>query len=144
VRARELALRLAIGAGRPRVIRQLIAESVLISVVGGAVGLGVAYAGVTMFRQIQIPTDLPIVLSFQLDRRALLVSVVVALVSAVFFGLAPAIRSTRADFAGQPLNNVRTAFLLVTSVVLVVTLFAAYVPARRASRVNPTDALRCE
>ena len=62
-----------------------------------SLGLGVGYAGVTMFRQFQIPTDLPIVASFELDRRALLVSLVVALVSAVLFGLAPAIRSTRAD-----------------------------------------------
>ena len=69
----------------------------LIAVVGGVLGLGVGYAGVTLFRQIQIPTDLPIVATFELDRRALLVSLVVALVSAVLFGLAPAIRSTRAD-----------------------------------------------
>ena len=80
-----------------RVVRQLITESVLIAVVGGVLGLGVGYAGVTLFSQFQIPTDLPIVASFELDRRALLVSLVVALVSAVLFGLAPAIRSTRAD-----------------------------------------------
>jgi len=97
VRAREIAMRLAIGAGRTRVIRQLIAESLLIAVAGGVLGLGVGYAGVMLFRQIQIPTDLPIVASFELDRRALLVSLVVALVSAVLFGLAPAIRSTRTD-----------------------------------------------
>ena len=97
VRAREIALRLAIGAGRSRVVRQLVTESVLIAVLGGVAGLAVGYAGVTMFRQMQIPTDLPIVASFELDRRALLVSLVVALVSAVLFGLAPAIRSTRAD-----------------------------------------------
>ena len=65
--------------------------------IGGVLGLGVGYAGVTLFRQIQIPTDLPIVAVFELDRRALLVSLVVALVSAILFGLAPAIRSTRAD-----------------------------------------------
>jgi putative ABC transport system permease protein len=97
VRAREIALRLAIGAGRPRVIRQLVTESVLIAFVGGVCGLGVGYAGVTLFRQFRIPTDLPIVAAFELDRRALLVSLVVALVSAVLFGLGPAFRSTRAD-----------------------------------------------
>jgi predicted permease len=97
VRAREIAMRLAIGAGRPRVIRQLITESALIALAGGVLGLGVGYAGVTLFRQVQIPTDLPIVASFELDRRALLFSLVVALASAVVFGLAPAIRSTRAD-----------------------------------------------
>ena len=96
-RAREIALRLAIGAGRLRVIRQLITESLLIAVLGGVLGLGVGYAGVTLFRRIQIPTDLPIVASFDLDRRALLFSLLVAIVSAVLFGLAPAIRSTRAD-----------------------------------------------
>jgi hypothetical protein len=50
-----------------------------------------------LFRQFQIPTDLPFVASFELDRRALLISLVLALVSAVLFGLAPTIRSTRAD-----------------------------------------------
>jgi predicted permease len=97
VRAREIALRLAIGAGRPRMIRQLITESLLIAVIGGVLGLGVRYVGVTMFRQFQFPTDLPIAPSFELDRRALLFSFVVALVSAVLFGLAPAFQATRAD-----------------------------------------------
>lgn len=96
-RAREIALRLALGAGRLRLIRQLITESVLIALIGGVLGLGVGYAGVTLFRQFRIPTDLPIAASFELDRRALMISLVVALVSAVLFGLAPAIRSTRAD-----------------------------------------------
>ena len=99
VRAREVALRLAIGAGRARVIRQLITESVLVAIAGGVLGLGVGYAGVISFRRIQIPTDLPIVASFALDRRVLLASLAVALVSAILFGLAPAIRSTRTDLS---------------------------------------------
>ncbi len=97
VRAREIALRLAIGAGRARVVRQLITESVLVAVLGGALGLAVGYGGVILFRQIQLPTDLPIALSFKLDRRAMMFSFVAALVSAILFGLAPAIRATRAD-----------------------------------------------
>lgn len=97
VRAREIALRLAIGAGRPRVIRQLVTESLLIAAAGAVAGLGVGYAGVSLFRKIQIPTDLPIVLNFELDRRVLLVSLVVGLASTLVFGLAPAIRSTRTD-----------------------------------------------
>jgi predicted permease len=52
---------------------------------------------VTLFRQIEIPTDLPISLSFQMDRRALLFSLAVAVASAVLFGLAPAIHATRTD-----------------------------------------------
>jgi predicted permease len=97
VRAREIALRLAIGAGRLRVIRQLITESVLIAMFGALLGLGVGYAGVTLFRQVPIPTDLPVAYHFGLDRRALVFSLLVALVSAVLFGLTPAIRATRAD-----------------------------------------------
>ncbi len=104
MRAREMALRMAIGAGRFRVIRQLVTESVLIAVIGGVLGLGVGYAGVALFRQVRFPTDLPIAPSFELDRRALLVSLLAALVSAFLSGLAPAVRSTRDD-----LNSVMKA-----------------------------------
>jgi predicted permease len=96
-RAREIALRLAIGADRSRVIRQLITESVLVAIIGGIVGLGVGYAAVMLFNRIQIPTDLPIVATFGIDRRAVLISLAIALVSVLFFGLTPAIRSTRTD-----------------------------------------------
>jgi len=97
VRARELALRLAIGAGRGRLIRQLVTESLLIAVAGGVLGLGVGYAGMTLFRQIELPTDLPIAISFELDRRALLFSLAVSVASAVLFGLVPALQATRTD-----------------------------------------------
>ena len=90
VRAREMALRLAIGAGRGRLVRQLVTESLLIAIAGGVLGLGIGYAGMTLFRQIEMPTDLPIMLAFQMDRRALIFSLVVAVASAVLFGLVPA------------------------------------------------------
>jgi len=70
---------------------------VLIAMLGALLGLGVGYAGVTLFRQVPIPTDLPVAFRVGLDRRALVFSLIVALVSAVLFGLTPAIRSTRAD-----------------------------------------------
>src|SRR5687768_4196449 len=96
-RAREMALRLAIGAARGRLVRQLVTESLLIALAGGVLGLAVGYAGMTLFRQIEIPTDLPIALAFQLDRRALVFSLIVAVGSAVLFGLVPAIQATRTD-----------------------------------------------
>ncbi len=98
-RAKEMALRVAVGAGRGQLITQLLTESVLIAVGGGVLGLAVGYGAVTVFRQIQLPTDLPIALTFQLDRRAMLFSLVVAGLSAILFGLAPAIQSSRADLA---------------------------------------------
>ena len=96
-RAREMAMRLAIGAGRARLIRQLMTESLLIALAGGVLGLAVGYGGIKLFQQVRIPTDLPVALTFQLDRRALVFSLVVAVLSAVLFGLAPAIQTSRAD-----------------------------------------------
>jgi predicted permease len=98
-RAKEMALRLAIGAGRTRLIRQLITESLLVALAGGVLGIGVGYLGVMVFRQIQVPTDLPIALSFQLNARVLLFSLVVAVFSVLLFGLIPALQTTRVDLA---------------------------------------------
>ena len=98
-RAREMAMRVAVGAGRGRLITQLLTESLLIAIAGGVLGLAVGYGGVRLFQLVQIPTDLPIALTFQLDRRALLFSLGVAVFSAILFGLAPAIQTSRTDLA---------------------------------------------
>ncbi len=99
-RAREIALRLAIGAGRQRLIRQLLTESLLIAVAGGLLGLLVGYGGVLFLRQIKIPSDLPIRIGIELDQRVLLYSMCLAVASAVLFGLVPAIQTTRTNLVG--------------------------------------------
>jgi predicted permease len=97
-RAREIAIRLAIGAGRLRLIRQLLVESLMLALGGCAVGILFAYAGIRFLqRMVQVPTDLPVVIGVQLDGRVLLFSLVAALVSAMLFGLAPALQSTRTN-----------------------------------------------
>ena len=98
--SREMALRLAIGAGRPRLIRQLLTESLLLAIAGGLLGLAVGYAGVDFLSRLQPPTDSPIQMSIQLDQRALLFSLTVSLLSVIFFGLAPALQTTRTDVIG--------------------------------------------
>jgi predicted permease len=97
LRAREIALRLAVGAGRARLIRQLLTESGLIAAAGGLLGLPLAYIGIGLMRQIQFPTDLIAVPRIDLDRRALLFSLGMAMGSVILFGLVPAIQTTRAD-----------------------------------------------
>lgn len=96
-RQREIAIRLAIGAGRAALVRQLLTESIVIALAGGAAGILVAYAGVQFLSQIQIPTDLPLILSVQLDSRVLIYALAASLVSAVLFGLVPALQTSRAE-----------------------------------------------
>jgi putative ABC transport system permease protein len=96
-RAREIALRLAIGAGRPRLIRQLLTESAAIAAAGGLLGVALAYAAIALMRQIQFPTDLLIVPRIELDHRTLVFSIAIAIVSTISCGLIPAIHATRTD-----------------------------------------------
>src|SRR5581483_4753901 len=70
-RSREIAVRLAIGAGRPRLIRQLLAESLVIAVLGGSLGILVAQAGIDLLSRIPVPSDVPILLDLRLDTRVL-------------------------------------------------------------------------
>lgn len=96
-RAREIAVRLAIGAGRVRLVRQLMAESLLIAIAGGAVGLLLASFAVEALSHVQLPADIPIQFTFRLDARVLWFTFGVSMLCAIIFGLIPAIQSTKTD-----------------------------------------------
>jgi len=96
-RAHEIAIRLAIGCGRGRLVGQLLTESLLLALAGGAAGLILGYSGVRFFSRIQLPTDLPLTINVQLDERALAFTFLASLLSVLLFGLAPAIRASRAN-----------------------------------------------
>lgn len=94
-RAREIAMRLSIGASRTRVVRQLVTESLLIASLGGLVGLGLGALGAQLFNRIQVPVDQLVNLHFEMDRRTVAVSFIITVLSAVLFGLGPAVRAAR-------------------------------------------------
>jgi putative ABC transport system permease protein len=96
LRQRELAVRTAIGASRSRIVTQLLVESVIRALAGGAVGVAIAYASLAVFRA-YLPARLPRFEEVQLDGRVLLFVLVVSLVTAIVFGLIPALRASRAD-----------------------------------------------
>jgi len=101
VRGREIAMRLAIGAGRARVIRQLVVESLLLAVGGGAFGLLLASAVIVVLQGIQLPTEVPLKLTYDLNDRVLFVGLVVAALSAVGSSLVPAWQSARTDLVSN-------------------------------------------
>jgi macrolide transport system ATP-binding/permease protein len=96
-RSREIAIRLAIGAGRWALVRQLLFENLLVAIAGGLGGVEVAYAAAKFFSNYPVPPDLPIVFAATVDTRVLLFTLAVSLGSTLLFGLAPALRSTRPD-----------------------------------------------
>jgi len=96
VRQREMALRLSLGAGRGRLVRQLLTESVLLAVMGGMAGLALAWGGIELMRVLN-PGDLPLIDSVRLDGRALGFMVLVSALTGILFGIVPAFESARTD-----------------------------------------------
>jgi predicted permease len=91
-RERELAMRMALGAGRGRLIRQCLTESAVLGLGGGALGIALAFAGVRPFVAFW-PGTLPRAEEVVLDWRVLAFSLFISLLSGLFFGLAPALRA---------------------------------------------------
>lgn len=99
-RKREFAIRAAMGAGRVRIVRQLLTESIVLSVLGGALGLALGYAGVRALLAVS-PAGLPRIgehgAAVGLDWRVLLFTLGIALLTGILFGLAPALGASRPD-----------------------------------------------
>ena len=104
-RRKETAIRLALGASRGQLLRQLLTESMLLSVAGGAAGILLAYWLVDLVNAWRPPVDLPIFPHVVMDARVMLFAAVISLLTTLLFGLAPALQSTRASLAGAMKNE---------------------------------------
>ncbi len=94
-RHREIAIRSAIGAGRGRIVRQLLTESVLIALAGAALGMLIALWGLDLMNTAIPPSDqAPYYIQWKIDGRALVYAIVVAVFTGLLFGLAPALQTT--------------------------------------------------
>ena len=135
-RKREIAIRAAIGAGRGRIVRQLLTESLLLSAIGGGVGLALGTIGIRALLALN-PGNIPRVgadgSGVTLDWRVLVFTAVVSLVTGVAFGLFPALRASRTDLSttlkegsgqssGSFRRNKARAFLVVSEVGLALVL----------------------
>ena len=151
VRSREIAMRMAIGAGRARLIRQLLTESVLLSFIGGALGVLLSF-GITRAIVALIPPDyVPNEARIAINGYVLLFAVAVSMLTGILFGLVPALRSSRPDLSdtlkdggngaggstrGQ---SVRSGLVVVEIALSVVLLAGASLTIRTFVQILRTD-----
>jgi putative ABC transport system permease protein len=97
-RERELAIRAALGAGRRRLMKQLLVESLLLALIGGAMGLLLARPALALLLRL-IPVELPFWMKIEIDGVALLFNLVIAVLTGLLFGLVPAWQASRVDLS---------------------------------------------
>lgn len=98
-REKEMALRAAMGAERPRVVRQLLTESILLALVGGLLGVLLATQGLHLLKSV-LPADMPRLTDAHIDWRVLAFTCGLAILTGILFGLAPALQSSKIALAG--------------------------------------------
>lgn len=96
-RRKEMAVRLALGAGRLRLVWQLLAESLLLAAIAGVCGCVFAYWLLQAAMRFKPPVDVPLLIDFHIDYRVLIFACFISLATGVLFGLAPALQATKVD-----------------------------------------------
>ncbi len=147
-RQKELALRTALGAGRERLIRQLLTESLLLAALGGAAGLLVAAAALPLLSRL-VPETLPLGQAPALDFRVLFVATVLTALTAVGFGVLPALRAGReggfeglregARSGGGPRQRLRATLVVAEVMASVVLLVSSGLLLRALWRIQAVD-----
>jgi len=150
VRQKELAVRAALGAGRARIIRGLLVESVLLGLLGGALGAALAYAGVRVLLAIG-PANLPRLNEISVDARTVGFAAMLSLVSSVMFGLIPAWKYTapriaatlgtlgRTTSVSRQRHRVRSALVVVQVAIALVLLVSAGLMIRTFQSIRHVD-----
>jgi macrolide transport system ATP-binding/permease protein len=151
-RRREIAVRLSLGATRWRIVRQLLAESLLLAAIGGAAGVAVAYWSAGLLMLFVPPIDVPIDLGLRMDTTVLLFTFVVSLITGVLFGLAPAMHASNPHVtpvlreesgrtsAGSARSRLRNSLVIAQVALCLVMLVGAGLflqSLRRAQRLDP-------
>ena len=147
-RRRELAVRTAMGAGRERMVRQLMTESLLLALGGGALGVAIAYASVPLLNRL-VPTTLPLASAPTVDLRVLVFAIALTVATGLVFGLAPLLRiGAEADLGGLregarsgggQKEGVRSTLVVVEIVASVVLLVSAGLLMRALWTIQMTD-----
>lgn len=148
-RAKEMATRAAMGAGRARLIRQMLIESVMLAGIAGAAGVGIAWATSRLLLQLK-PAELPITLDAPLDWRVVAFTVAVSIATGVAFGLAPALRASSVEAArvlreesqtaGRRKSRLRSALVVAQVATCMVLLAGAALCVRSLRNANAIDA----
>jgi putative ABC transport system permease protein len=145
-RASEMAIRVALGAGRTRILRQLLAEGVVLALVGGLAGIALAHAGVQVVRTFA-PDGAARLVSASVDGRVLIFALAVSLATGLLFGLAPARAAARLDLrdaagsrlSGGPPRRVRTALVVAEVGIAATVLVGAGLLARSLFELLSVD-----